>query len=119
MMDDFSIPLSAVNKTDDTGRFFIAEVVPGPAQLTGLPPTSQKIQKSYELLSMKIGEITFYPTVPSYIEGIKFSIDRVHTSKTLKSRCDLVLGIEGKSFPRRADHLRAQKSDSMSEVSIT
>ena len=75
IMDDFSIPLSAANKTDDAGRFFIAEVVPGPVQLTGSPPTSQKNQKSYELLSMKIGEITFYPTVPSYIEGIKFSIE--------------------------------------------
>lgn len=75
MRSDFSIPLSAVNKTDDAGRFFITEVMPGPVQLIGLPPMSQKSQKSYELLSMKTGKITFYPTVPSHTKGITFAIE--------------------------------------------
>ena len=75
MIGDSSIPSSAVNKTDDAGRFFITEVMPGPVQLIGFSPMSQDSQKSYELLSMKIGTITFYPTVPSHIKGIKFSIE--------------------------------------------
>ena len=75
MRGDFSIPLSVANKTDDAGRFFITEVMHGPVQLIGLPPIPQKSQKSYEILSMKIGKITFYPTTPSHIKGIMFSIE--------------------------------------------
>ncbi len=72
---DFSLSLSAANKTDDAGRFVIAEVMPGPVQLIGLPSMSEKSRKSYELLSMTIGKITFHPTIPSYIKGITFSIE--------------------------------------------
>ena len=70
-----SIPSSAIHKTDDEGRFLITEVMPGPVQLIGLSPMLQQSQKNYEILSMKIGKMTFYPTVPSHDKGIKFAIE--------------------------------------------
>ena len=75
MTGDSSIPSSVINKTDEAGRFSIIKAMPGPVQLIGLPQPSQKSQKSYELLSITIGTITFYPTAPSYNKGIKFAIE--------------------------------------------
>jgi hypothetical protein len=71
-----SIPLPAIHKTDDAGRFLITEVTPGPVQLIGRSPMPQESQKNYEILSIKIGQMTFYPTVPSRLKkGIKFAIE--------------------------------------------
>ena len=85
-MMSFSIPSSAIHKTDDEGHFLITAVMPGPVQLIEFSPMlqqsqknyeilSMKSQKNYEILSMKIGKMTFYPTVPSPSKGIKFAIE--------------------------------------------
>ena len=71
----FSIPSSAIHKTDGEGHFLITDVMSGPVQLIELPPTPQQSQKNYEILSMKIGKMTFYPTAPSHDKGIKFAIE--------------------------------------------
>ena len=74
-MMSFSIPSSAIHKTDDEGHFLITAVMPGPVQLIEFSPMLQQSQKNYEILSMKIGKMTFYPTVPSPSKGIKFAIE--------------------------------------------
>jgi uncharacterized GH25 family protein len=74
-MMSFSIPSSAIHKTDDEGHFLITAVMPGPVQLIEFSPMLQQSQKNYEILSMKIGKMTFYPTAPSHDKGIKFAIE--------------------------------------------
>ena len=60
-MMSFSIPSSAIHRTDDEGHFLITEVMAGPVQLIEFSPIPQKSQISYEILSMKIEKMTFYP----------------------------------------------------------
>jgi len=47
----------------------------GPVQLIGSSSTPQESQKSYELLSMKVGAITVYPTILSHPKVIKFLVE--------------------------------------------
>lgn len=68
-------PILSVDKTDEAGHFYITHVMSGPVQLVGSSSTPQESQKSYELLSMKIGAITVYPTVLSHTKGIKLLIE--------------------------------------------
>ena len=75
--DDVTIPFSAFDKSDEAGYFFITYVKPGPVQLelrSPMPGESEESWKSYEILSMKTGPTTFYPTDPSHWGGLKFAI---------------------------------------------
>ena len=74
-MGDVTIPFSDFDKSDDAGYFFIANVKPGPSQLEALPPMPGESRQSYEIVSMKIGVTTFYPTVPVHNKGLKFAIE--------------------------------------------
>ncbi len=69
------LPIISVDKTDEAGHFFITHVMSGPVQLIGSSSTPQESQKSYELLSMKVGAITVYPTILSHPKGIKFLVE--------------------------------------------
>ncbi len=76
--DDVTIPFSAFDKSDEAGYFFITYVKPGPVQLelrSPMPGESGESWKSYEILSMKTGTTTFYPTDPSHRGGLKFAIE--------------------------------------------
>ncbi len=69
------LPIISVDTTDEAGHFIITPVMSGPVQLIGSSSAPQESQKSYELLSMKIGAITVYPTVLSHSKGIKLLIE--------------------------------------------
>ncbi len=66
---------SEFKKSDDAGFFIITNVQPGPVQLELRSPMPGESRKSYEILSMKIGLTTFYPTAPSHRKGVKFAIE--------------------------------------------
>ena len=68
-------PIFPVDKSDEAGHFFITHAMSCPVQLIASSSTPQESQKSYELLSMKIGTITVYPTVLSHTKGIKLLIE--------------------------------------------
>ena len=70
-----TISVSDFNKSDEAGFFIITNMQPGPVQLEVLPSIPGESQKSYEILSMKIGPTTFYPTVPSHMKGLKFAME--------------------------------------------
>ena len=74
-MDDVTIPFSDFDKSDEAGNFTIANVQPGPVQLEILPPMPGQSQQRYEIVSLKIGSTTFYPTVPAHMKGLKFAIE--------------------------------------------
>lgn len=74
-MEDVTIPFSDFNKSDEAGFFIITNMQPGPVQLEVLLSIPGESQKSYEILSMKIGPTTFYPTVPSHMKGLKFAME--------------------------------------------
>lgn len=74
-MDDVTIPFSDFDKSDEAGNFTIANVQPGPVQLEILPPMPGQSQQRYEIVSLKIGSMTFYPTVPAHMKGLKFAIE--------------------------------------------
>ena len=69
------LPIISVDTTDEAGHFIITPVMSGPVQLIGSSSAPQESQKSYELLSMKIGAITVYPTVLSHSKGIKLLVE--------------------------------------------
>lgn len=69
------LPIISVDTTDEAGHFIITPVMSGPVQLIGSSSAPQDSQKSYELLSMKIGAITVYPTVLSHSKGIKLLLE--------------------------------------------
>ncbi|MDE0297852.1 MAG: hypothetical protein OXN17_04415 [Candidatus Poribacteria bacterium] len=69
------ISVADFKKSNEAGFFIIRNVQPGPVQLEVLPPVPGESQKSYEILSMKIGTTTFYPTTPAHTKGLKFAME--------------------------------------------
>lgn len=74
-MEDVTIPFSDFNKSDNAGYFTITNVKTGPVQLEVISPIPGQSQQGFEIVSMKIGPTTFYPTIPAHMKGLKFAIE--------------------------------------------
>ncbi len=66
-------------ETDEAGHFSITNIVSGPIQVMVAPQIQMRGNPNFEpdseILSLKIGKMTFYPTVPAGFHGIPFAID--------------------------------------------
>ena len=67
------------DETDEAGHFSITNIAPGPIQVVADPQAQMRGMPNFEpdseILSLKIGQMTFYPTMPTGFDGITFAIE--------------------------------------------
>jgi hypothetical protein len=69
------------DETDKAGQFSITDVASGPSEVVVISETQTQIQRrphfepDYEILSLKIGKMTFHPDIPFGFRRTPFSIE--------------------------------------------